>query len=66
MKKNKFKTVHLTLEHERSLCGLHPFNGVYDIRRVDAFVDVVAGQCRRCLLHFKNRGYRLSNYRQGV
>jgi hypothetical protein len=56
--------VHLTLGHERSLCGMHPRNGSYDIRTHATFFHAPEqDQCSRCLHHFEQRGNSIKKAR---
>lgn len=60
--------VHLAIGHERSLCGLNPNRGTYDITRNQTtfFQSPISDQCERCLRHFKQRGYSIKRARDSA
>lgn len=51
--------VHLRInDNDRSLCGMQPRYGSYDIRTIATFFQSEGNdQCGRCLHHLKRRGY---------
>lgn len=56
--------VHLTLGDQRSLCGMSPRHGNYDIRTHATFFHAPEqDQCERCLYHFELRGNSIKKAR---
>lgn len=59
--------VHIAIGHERSLCGLSPRHGHYDIRTMATFFQSADGdQCGRCLYLLKQRGYLIKRLRESA
>jgi len=56
--------VHVAINHERSLCGMSPYQGNHDIRTFGTFSQVEeSDQCLRCLTHLIERGYSIKKLR---
>lgn len=56
--------VHLAMGHRRSLCGIEPRQGMYDIRTIATFFHSEdSDQCERCLHHLTQRGYSIKKLR---
>lgn len=56
--------VHLSQGHERSLCGMSPRQGHYDIRPHATFFHAPEqDQCERCLHHFEQHGGNIKTAR---
>lgn len=56
--------VHVSIGHERSLCGLSPYRGDHDIRTIATFfLSSEKDQCAKCLHRMTQRGYRIQTYR---
>ncbi|MES1983224.1 MAG: hypothetical protein V4443_12225 [Pseudomonadota bacterium] len=52
--------VHLSIGHDRSLCGLAPKNGPYRIvSQYNLFTASETNQCGKCIEALKRRGYTL-------
>lgn len=56
--------VHTRIGHERSLCGMNPHYGNYNISSLEDFLAAPeADQCGRCAEHLRKRGYNLAALR---
>lgn len=50
--------VHISIGNDRSLCGLNPQRGNYDIRSFDTFFQTVSDdRCDVCVRRLTERGY---------
>lgn len=59
--------VHISIGHERALCGLSPRHGHYDIRTMGTFFQSADDdQCGRCLYLLKQRGYSIKRLRDAA
>lgn len=57
--------VHVTINgNDRSICGMSPRHGNYDIRTMATFFQAPeSDQCGRCLDHLAKRGYSITKLR---
>ena len=56
--------VHTHIGHERSLCGLAPKNGTYNIASFSSFFTALPEhQCGKCIVRLKERGYKIDKLR---
>lgn len=52
--------VHVAINDRRSLCGMSPLHGNYDIRNTSTFLQAQAVErCGRCVEHLTRRGYAI-------
>lgn len=59
--------VHVAVGYERSLCGLSPRGGGYDIRSMATFFQSAEkDQCCRCVDLLSRRGYSIKRLREAA